>query len=127
PPMTRRFVEIHYHRPPDRIEIFRQTVVDEQPGYVVTYLDSAAIGNALTVDDRPILEPGAPVVWFTFPDAWFDVGRFHLRDGTFTGYYANVLTPVRMEGDRWETTDLFLDVWAGADGSVALLDEDEFE
>jgi predicted RNA-binding protein associated with RNAse of E/G family len=26
---------------------------------------------------------------------------------------------------EWETTDLFLDIWVGADGVVALLDEDE--
>ena len=58
---------------------------------------------------------------------------FHLRDGTFTGYYANVLTPVSIEPSRgrgphvWHTTDLFLDVWQPADGTVELLDEDELE
>jgi predicted RNA-binding protein associated with RNAse of E/G family len=41
--------------------------------------------------------------------------------------YANVLTPVEMEGTRWETTDLYLDVWRGADGEIQLLDRDEFD
>src|SRR5690606_7960062 len=67
-----------------------------------------------------------PVVWFTFPDAWFDIGRFHRADGRFTGYYANILTPVAITPGRWETTDLFLDVWLGRDGRVAILDEPEF-
>jgi predicted RNA-binding protein associated with RNAse of E/G family len=66
------------------------------------------------------------VVWFTYPGRWHDIGRFHRADGSFTGYYANVLTPVLMTGDRWETTDLCLDVWLGADGRVELLDEEEF-
>lgn len=124
--MNPRIVEIHYRRPPDRIEVFRQKVLEETPSHVATLLESASLPRPLLVHDRPILEPGARVVWFTFPGTWYDVGRFHLRDGTFTGYYANILTPVRMEGDRWETTDLFLDVWVGADGSIELLDEDEF-
>jgi hypothetical protein len=39
--------------------------------------------------------------------------------------YANVLTPVEMDGPHWETTDLFLDVWRGVDGTVRVLDRDE--
>jgi predicted RNA-binding protein associated with RNAse of E/G family len=46
----------------------------------------------------------------------------------FTGYYANILTPVRFHSPLdWETTDLFLDVWLDADGSATLLDEDELD
>jgi hypothetical protein len=88
-------------------------------------LESAELPKPVRAGTRVILEPGAPVVWFTFRGLWHDVGRFHLRDGTFTGFYANVLTPVEMEGDRWRTTDLCLDVWLGADGEVQVLDEDE--
>jgi predicted RNA-binding protein associated with RNAse of E/G family len=75
----------------------------------------------------PVLEPGSPVVWFTFPDAWHDVGRFHRPDGQFTGFYANVLTPVRIDGDDWTTTDLFLDVFVAPDGAVHVLDRDELD
>lgn len=93
---------------------------------MVTLLEAAELDAPVVVDGRNVLEPGAPVVWFTYPGLWHDVGRFHLRDGAFTGWYANVLTPVRMSGAEWETTDLFLDVWLGADGKVEILDEDEF-
>ncbi len=120
-----REVEIRYRRLPDREQVFRQARVADLDGFVVTLLEAAELKRAVVVDGRTVLEPGAPVVWFTYPGRWHDVGRFHLRDGTFTGVYANVLTPVVMEGDCWATTDLCLDVWRGADGRVEVLDEEE--
>lgn len=121
-------VTIHYRRPPDRVEVFEQVVVDDDGACVVTILPRARLKRAVRAGGEAVLEPGAPVVWFTWRGAaWHDVGRFHLADGTFTGFYANVLTPVRMDGDRWETTDLFLDVWVGADGRVEVLDRDELD
>jgi predicted RNA-binding protein associated with RNAse of E/G family len=121
-------VRILYRRPPDREQLFEQARVSDEAGYVVTLLEEAPLrGPVHDAAGAVILEPGAPVVWLTYPDRWYDIGRFHLRDGTFTGWYANVLTPVRMEGDRWETTDLFLDVWLPASGrGVQLLDVEEF-
>lgn len=121
-----RTVEIRYRRLPDREQRFVQRVVDESPERVVTLLDAAELSRPVRVHGEPVLEAGSPVVWFTYPGRWYDIGRFHLADGTFTGFYANVLTPVRMEGDRWETTDLCLDVWVGADGRIEILDEPEF-
>lgn len=119
-------VVIHYHRPPDRAERFEQWIVHRTPACVVTLLDAATVSRPILIDDAPALEPGAPIVWFTFRDAWHDIGRFHTRDGRFTGFYANVLTPVHgFDGDTWETTDLFLDVWQPAGGAARLLDEDE--
>ena len=73
-----------------------------------------------------VLEKGAPIVWFVFPGAWHDVGRFHLGDGTFTGWYANICTPPTMANDRWSSTDLFLDHWLPVEGNGVWLDEDEY-
>ncbi len=121
-------VRIRYRRLPDREQVFEQAVVEDAGGYVVTLLAAADLSRPVRAGDRVVLEPGAPVVWFTYRgDVWHDVGRFHLADGTFTGYYANVLTPVRMRDGDWSTTDLALDVWVGADGAVEVLDVDEFE
>ncbi len=126
--MTRERVTIHYSRPPDRLQIFEQAVLERSPGCVVTFLGAAELRAPVRAGGRAVLEPGAPVIWFTYPGVWHDIGRFHLRDGTFTGYYANILTPVvEPETGVWHTTDLFLDVWLGADGQVELLDADEFE
>lgn len=123
---TAETVRIHYRRPPDREEIFVQRLVYREPSCVVTLLERTSLARPVRAAGRIVLEDGAPVVWFTFPGLRHDIGRFHRGDGTFTGYYANVLTPVEgLETDEWHTTDLFLDVWRGEDGAVALLDEDE--
>ena len=125
--MSRRRVRIHYRRLPEREDVFEQEVLEDAGAYVVTFLAAAELRAPLRVAGRAVLEPGAPVIWFTYPGRWYDIGIFHLADGTRTGLYANLLTPVTMAGDRWETTDLCLDLWLGADGALLLLDEDELD
>lgn len=121
-------VEIHYLRLPDRNSVFRQQLVHRAADCIVTLMPRTQLARPVTAAGTVVLEPDAPVVWFTFPGLWHDIGRFHTMDGRFTGYYANVLTPVRFRGaNAWDTTDLFLDVWLGADGMVILLDADELE
>jgi predicted RNA-binding protein associated with RNAse of E/G family len=119
-------VRIHYRRLPDRVQVFEQELVVDAGAYIVTFLPTAAIPKPVRVGGQVVLEPGSPVVWFTYPGIGYDAGRFHRADGTFTGVYANLLTPVQIRGDSWRTTDLCLDVWAGADGTIEILDEDEF-
>jgi predicted RNA-binding protein associated with RNAse of E/G family len=120
-------VEIRYRRLPDRETVFRQALLEESGEHVVTFLEHAGLAAPVTVDGRVVLDRDAPVVWFTFPGRWYDAGRFHRRDGAFTGWYAHLLTPVEMTGHHWRTTDLCLDVWLGADGAVRLLDVEEFD
>lgn len=120
-------VRIHYRRPPDREQVFDQTVVLDRPDVIVTLAEEIDLPTPMRIDDRVALEPGSSAVWFTFPEAWHDIGRFYRADGTFTGIYANVLTPVKIEGRVWETTDLFLDVWIGPEGLARILDRDEFD
>ncbi|MDX1648150.1 MAG: DUF402 domain-containing protein, partial [Longimicrobiales bacterium] len=81
----------------------------------------------LTDDGSLLLENGSLALWFTFPGVWHDIGRFHRADGTFTGLYANVITPVVMDSGVWRTTDLFLDLWWPAGGRPRILDEEELE
>ncbi len=120
-------VEIHYRRPPDRLDVFVQRLVVDRADCKITLHDPATLDAELHVDDRLIYEPGAAIVWFVFPGAWYDVGRFHLSDGTFTGYYANLITPVEIKGHVWTMHDLCLDLWVGPDGSFQVLDRDEFD
>jgi predicted RNA-binding protein associated with RNAse of E/G family len=123
--LTGRPVTIHYRRPPDRIQRFEQAIVEETDEHVVTYLARADLSRPIVVAGEVVLEDGSPVVWFTYPGAWHDIGRFHRADGTFTGIYANVLTPVKMRDGEWETTDLFLDLWIPLAGGAMVLDEEE--
>jgi predicted RNA-binding protein associated with RNAse of E/G family len=72
---------------------------------------------------------GYRAVWFLFNGEPYDVGRFYRPDGTWTGYYVDILEPVRWQGADPETleplVDLFLDVWIAPGGSFQLFDEDE--
>lgn len=120
-------VAIHYRRLPDRVQVYDQRVVCSDDDVVVTLSEPMDIDVPLRAGEDILLEPGSLAVWFTFPGAWHDIGRFHLADGTFTGVYANILTPPVMDGSTWHTTDLFLDVWWPRGGSAVLLDEAEFE
>jgi predicted RNA-binding protein associated with RNAse of E/G family len=120
-------VRIHYRRPPDRIEIFEQHLVHDGPDVKVTLAPAVARAAPIRIAGRTVLEDRSPVVWFTFPGRWHDIGRFHLGDGTFTGLYANVITPVELKGGhRWDTTDLFLDLWVDERGAT-VLDRDELD
>jgi len=60
-------------------------------------------------------------------EKWHDVGRFHLADGTFTGWYTNLATPIEITEGEWSARDLYLDLWTPATGPSVWLDEDEFE
>jgi predicted RNA-binding protein associated with RNAse of E/G family len=119
-------VRFEYRRPGKATETFEQILVVEEPGYKVMLLERHA-GEAITIAGEPALDCGAPAVWFVFPGAWHDVGLFHRADGTATGWYTNICTPVQMVGDRWSSTDLFLDHWLSRAGTDAWLDEDELE
>lgn len=118
-----RPVHIHYRRPPDREDVFHQTLVHDGDDVKITLARDMAFDPPLRIDGEVVLETGSDVVWFTFPGAWHDIGRFHLADDTFTGIYANVLTPPTFHpGDVWRTTDLFLDVWLPAEGDARIPD-----
>lgn len=120
-------VHIHYLRPPDDEQVFVQDLLLDADHVKVTLARDVPFDEPVRVHDRAVLEPGADAVWFTFPDRWHDIGRFHLADGTFTGLYANILTPPVFEdgGSVWHTTDLFLDLWLDPDGELSVLDREQ--
>lgn len=120
-------VHIHYLRPPDREEVFTQRLLLDDPGVKVTLARDVPYDPPIRIHGEVALEKGSDAVWFTFPGSWHDVGRFHRADGTFTGIYANILTPpVILQGGIWRTTDLFLDIWVDSKGKLTVLDEDQF-
>lgn len=126
-------VHIHYRRPPDREDVFVQHLVLDAPDVKITLQPATPIEGPVVVGGTAVLEPGSPVVWFTFPGVWHDIGRFHTAGGRFSGLYANVLTPCKLHSThgspplRWDTTDLFLDIWYGPEGVPRLLDEADLD
>ncbi len=126
-------VHIHYLRPPDRKEVFTQELLLDDPEVKVTFARNVPFDPPIQILGEVALERGSDAVWFTFPGAWHDIGRFHTAEGLYTGLYANVLTPCVLHGFgstpplEWETTDLFLDVWMEPDGASHILDEPDLE
>ena len=64
--------------------------------------------------------------WF-YSDRWYNV--FRIEDGTggtLRGWYCNITRPAQIGEDVVSADDLALDVFVAPDGSLQLLDEDEF-
>jgi predicted RNA-binding protein associated with RNAse of E/G family len=145
--LPRSEIRIHYLRPnhsldpEDRERVYVQDLIHEDGRVMVTHARSLAMAAPLLIDGVVALESGSDAIWFTFPGAWHDIGRFHQADGSFTGIYANILIPCVFAPGDWHTTDLFLDLWIpasqgfGADGTPkdephptpTLLDENELD
>lgn len=118
---------LDYERPGKSRLTYRERLLADLPGCKVLSMNFTGKSD-LVVNGQTILQPGSPMVWFIFPGKWYDIGRFYLTDHTFSGLYTNICTPVLMQGSRWSTTDLFLDLWIPAnDGAAMWLDQDEFE
>ena len=127
-PRPGTIVDIRYRRVRAPLSVYRLLVLESRPELVVTFQPRTPVDKPLVVDGMTILEPGSPVIWFTFPGRWHDIGLFHRTNGALTGLYANILTPVEFAGERsWTTTDLCLDVWVPRWGPVELMDEADLD
>jgi predicted RNA-binding protein associated with RNAse of E/G family len=121
-----QLIHFEYHRPTVGTSVYNEWLVLDRPD-VKVLLQDAYSGPSVNVQGSRVLDSDASIVWFVFPDAWHDIGRFHLSDGTFTGWYTNLCKPVQFDGDTWIGHDLFLDLWQFTVGDPVWLDEDEFD
>ena len=121
--MPRR-IHYTYTRPGKETGTYEHRLVVDRPELKVMLMEDYR-GRTLEIDGRIVAEPGSALLWFVEPDRWHDIGRFYLADGTFTGWYTNFCTPLEIDGDRWASTDLFLDHWLWPTGGRQWLDEDE--
>jgi len=122
-----RQIRYHYSRPGRSVTIYEEWLAVDRPDLKVLLLERHA-GKPFVVNGETVMDPGAPIVWFIFPGAWHDVGRFHRTDGTFTGWYTNLTTPADISHSTdWHCTDLFLDLWTSPLGASQWLDEGEFD
>ncbi len=95
-----RQIHFEYHRPGKETVVYREALVLDRPD-VKVLLQEHFSGDNVLVADTLTLERAAPIVWFIITDSWHDIGRFHLADGTFTGWYTNLSKPVEFNGDHW--------------------------
>ncbi len=119
-------INYEYRRPGKATTEFVEWLVLDRADAKVLLLEEYT-GPEVRVDGVPILASGAPIVWYIFPERWHDIGRFHLADGTHSGWYTNLCLPVEIGPERWVGNDLFLDLWQPAHGEPQWLDEDELD
>ena len=124
-PLTFDFI-----RPPGRRVSMHTDLLHATDGMIVVAHELAP-SKPVEYFGEIVMDAGYRAVWFLFKDKPFDVGRIYRPDGAWTGYYADVLEPVRWRGSDPMTlepiVDLFLDLWIAPDGRFEVLDEDEFE
>jgi len=62
-----------------------------------------------------------------FTDRWYSIWEMHdVSDDRLKGWYCNICRPVTITETDVIYDDLALDVWVARDGTIQVLDEDEF-
>jgi predicted RNA-binding protein associated with RNAse of E/G family len=129
PPGSDAEVSFVFLRPPDRRVLMRTRLVEARDDLIVVRHEISP-SKPLRHLGEVVMDRGYQAMWFLFKDQPYDVGCFYRPDGTWTGYYSDVLEPVRWRGADPKTleplVDLFLDLWIAPDGGYVILDEDEF-
>ena len=125
-------VTLTYKRPPNRINHFQQELLYLDDEVIVTS-QRVKPSSSIVQNGETVLADNFAAVWFVFTGLWYDVGKVYNLDNEWTGYYCDILKPVTRNVDangklnRFEITDLFLDLWINPDGTYEIQDEDEFE
>ena len=86
-----------------------------------------------TVWTRPPLDLGYVVLetgglWTErfFAGQWYNIFEICATDGRLQGWYCNIARPPYITAKEVAAEDLALDLWVAADGTMQVLDEDEF-
>lgn len=117
-------------RPPDRRSRFDSTLIEATHQHIIL-AHRITPSAPLEYRGQNVIDDGYWATWFLFKDQPYDIARMYRPDGTWTGYYADVLEPVHWDGNDPNSlrplVDLFLDLWIAPDGGHEVLDQDEFE
>ncbi len=125
-------VTLTYKRPPDRVNHFQQQLLYIDDDVIVTS-QRVKPSSPIVQNGETVLADNFAAVWFVFTGLWYDIGKVYNLDNEWTGYYCDIMKPVKRrmntagELDCFEITDLFLDLWINPDGTYEIQDEDEFE
>ena len=125
-------ITLIYKWPPDRVHRSQQQLLYVDEDVIVT-TQQAKPATPIVQKDKIVLGDNFTVVWFVFTGLWYGIAKVHDPNQTWTGYYCDIMKPVKRSVDptgklkRFEITDLFLDLWINPDGSYEVQDEDEFQ
>lgn len=117
-------MRVDVRRGPDRTDTYSQELLLDEPDLKITLQVLDRAFPPTRIDPETTLRPEAMLVWYLWPERWYEIGAFFDRRGTFCGHYVNFVRPPRFD-ENWLVDDLFLDVWVPANGPPAVLDEDE--
>ncbi|MGD2143828.1 MAG: DUF402 domain-containing protein [Anaerolineae bacterium] len=73
-----------------------------------------------------VLEPGDRWKEYFFADRWYNIFEIRASGGPLKGWYCNIARAARIESGEVTAEDLALDLWVEPDGTMQVLDEDEF-
>ncbi len=71
-------------------------------------------------------ETGDRFIEWYFTDRWYNIFEIASAAGTRKGWYCNVTEPASVGDGIISCRDLLLDLWVAPDGTLRVLDEDEF-
>ncbi len=126
-----RTITLTYKRPPNRVNRFQQQLLYVDNDVIVTS-QRVKPSSPIVQNNKTVLGDNFAVVWFVFTGLWHDVGKVYNLDNEWTGYYCDIMKPVKRyvnatgNLDCFEITDLFLDLWINPDSTYEIQDEDEF-
>ena len=79
------------------------------------------------VRDYVTFRRGDTFIEWHYADRWYNVFEMHdVSDGHLKGWYCNITRPAEISDSRVIADDLALDAFVSPDGSILVLDEDEF-
>ena len=125
-------ITLTYKRLPDRVNHFQQQLLYVDDEVIVTS-QRVKPSSPIVQNGKTVLADDFAAVWFVFTGLWYDVGKIYNLNNEWTGYYCDIMKPVKRSIDAtgkldcFEITDLFLDLWINPDGTYEIQDEDEFE
>ncbi len=119
-------IELIYKRLPHRVNHFQQNLLYEDGDIIVT-AQRIKPSSPIVIDGVTVLGDNFTAVWFVFADRWYDIGKIYNLEDQFTGYYCDIILPMKRTETHFEITDLFLDLWVSPDGRYQIQDEEEFD
>lgn len=119
-----RQVTLQFFKYPDTVH-WRHDMLYLGEDHLGTWL-GAPLGTTIQRGSEPPMSWNRPFIQLIQPNRpWIPIWNL---DPDRTAIYVDITTvPVRPAPDRYETIDLDLDVVQLVDGSIQILDEDEFE
>lgn len=125
-------ITLIYKWPPDRVHHSQQQLLYVDENVIVTF-QRIKPSSPIVQKGEIVLGNNFTVIWFVFTDLWYGVAKVYNLNNQWTGYYCDIMKPVKRDVDVtgklncFEITDLFLDLWINPDGTYEIQDEDELE